>query len=162
MKPMPLVAVSACLLGKPVRYDGSHRQHALILQQIQPYCQLHPLCPEHEMGLGTPRESISIQLADQGAQLIGNHSNCDYTAKMERYCQQKFRALQRAAVAGFLLKARSPSCAVGSYPHPKHPDGMFTAALRKAFPNLPIWEEDQIQAPADCQQFLLQIGAIVA
>ncbi len=156
---MPLVAVSACLLGKRVRYDGSHRQHALLLQEIQPYCQLLPLCPEHEMGLGTPRETISLQLVDHQVQLVGNHSKCDYTAKMARYCQVKLGELQRTQVAGFLLKARSPSCAVGSYPHPNHADGLFTAALRLSFPDLPIWEEDQLQSPADCQKFLTQIGA---
>ncbi len=55
------ILISACLLGKPVRYDGNHSliEHPLI-KQWQQQNQLIPLCPEVEGGLPIPRAPAEI------------------------------------------------------------------------------------------------------
>jgi uncharacterized protein YbbK (DUF523 family) len=55
------ILVSACLLGQPVRYDGSHRQvlHAT-LEIWRREGRLVASCPEVAAGLATPRPAAEI------------------------------------------------------------------------------------------------------
>ena len=41
---VPVIAVSACLMGDKVRFDGGHKFHKFV-----------KICPEIEVGMGVPR-----------------------------------------------------------------------------------------------------------
>jgi len=56
----PVVAVSACLLGQAVRYDGQDKYTSLIAEELKKYCRLIAVCPEVEIGLGVPRVKIQL------------------------------------------------------------------------------------------------------
>ncbi|MHC4822538.1 MAG: 2-thiouracil desulfurase family protein [Planctomycetota bacterium] len=113
----PTVAVSACLLGEKVRYDGTHRFSQPLLSEIGERCRLVPYCPEVEMGMGIPRETIRIDSSDHGeSRLMGNDSGTDYTPQLLALLQHRLESLAAEQAAGFVVKARSPSCAAGSYP----------------------------------------------
>ena len=48
------VAVSACLLGEPVRYDGGAKPCAEVIE-LASKTQVCPVCPEKAAGLPCPR-----------------------------------------------------------------------------------------------------------
>jgi len=60
---------------------------------------------------------------------------------------------------GAVLKARSPSCATGSYPLSDGStiDGFFTAALRAALPELPLIDETGLEEDPSRREFLLAV-----
>ncbi|HNA59992.1 MAG TPA: DUF523 domain-containing protein, partial [Elusimicrobiota bacterium] len=55
------VGISACLLGQKVRYDGGHKRDAFAADLLGRFVEFVPVCPEMEIGLGTPRESIHLK-----------------------------------------------------------------------------------------------------
>ena len=56
----PRVGVSSCLLGSAVRFDGGHKRFRFLTDELDPYVDWVPYCPEVEIGLGTPREPIRL------------------------------------------------------------------------------------------------------
>ena len=54
------LGVSRCLMGESVRYDGGHRRSALLTESLAPWVELVPVCPEVEVGMGTPRPPIRL------------------------------------------------------------------------------------------------------
>ena len=61
-------AVSACLLGKPCRYDGGSKPHATVAQNLG---DALPICPECLGGLPIPRAPSEIQGGDGADVLAG-------------------------------------------------------------------------------------------
>jgi uncharacterized protein YbbK (DUF523 family) len=55
-----LVGVSACLLGQRVRWDGGHKSDAFLTGMLGRYVQWVPLCPEVEVGLPVPRDTLRL------------------------------------------------------------------------------------------------------
>ncbi|KFZ36764.1 hypothetical protein HR45_14165 [Shewanella mangrovi] len=104
------VLVSACLLGQRVRYDGGDNrlQHPL-LTQLSHEQRIVPFCPECAGGLATPREPAE----QRGTQVI-TRSGRDVTAEFHRGAELALQVAQQHDVVMALLKARSPSCGVGS------------------------------------------------
>ena len=54
------IGVSACLLGQKVRHDGGHKHSRYLTEVLGPFFDLIPVCPEAEVGMGTPRESVRL------------------------------------------------------------------------------------------------------
>jgi uncharacterized protein YbbK (DUF523 family) len=54
------IGISSCLLGERVRYDGGHKRDAYLVETFGRYVEWVPVCPEVEMGLGTPRETLRL------------------------------------------------------------------------------------------------------
>ena len=54
------IGISMCLLGEPVRYDGGHKLDRFLTDVLGKYVEFVPVCPEVEIGLGTPREAIHL------------------------------------------------------------------------------------------------------
>lgn len=59
---MEMILVSACLLGRPVRYDGSDKRSDFrdILNRWQADGRVVPVCPEVSAGLPIPRPAAEI------------------------------------------------------------------------------------------------------
>ncbi|MFT5084655.1 MAG: hypothetical protein ACI9Y1_002710 [Lentisphaeria bacterium] len=70
------VGISACLLGHKVRFDSGHKQNAYIVKTLGDYFEFKELCPEVDIGLGIPRETIrlvsDVQPDQQGVIPEGN------------------------------------------------------------------------------------------
>ena len=60
------VGISACLLGRQVRFDGGHKRSAYAVETLGRAFAWHPVCPEVGIGLGTPRESLRHSLRRAG------------------------------------------------------------------------------------------------
>lgn len=63
------VAVSACLLGEPCRYDGASKPCAAVRDlALEPGVELVPVCPEVMGGLPTPRAASELVWEGLGGQ----------------------------------------------------------------------------------------------
>ena len=54
------IGVSACLLGREVRFDGQHKRDAFLVDALGPFVELVPVCPEVEAGMSIPREPVRL------------------------------------------------------------------------------------------------------
>ena len=53
--------MSSCLLGEAVRFDGGHKHDRFLTDVLGPYVEWVPVCPELEVGMGVPRESVRLE-----------------------------------------------------------------------------------------------------
>jgi uncharacterized protein YbbK (DUF523 family) len=158
------LGTSACLLGDEVRYDGGHKRDAFLTTVLGPLVEWVNVCPEVEVGMGTPREPI--RLVDEGGiiRLRAVETGVDHTASMTAYAAQRVAAL--ADLSGYVLKSASPSCGltdvrVWQRDGSTSPTGvgLFARALLARFPDLPIVDERQLADPKVRQDFLDRVFA---
>lgn len=91
----------------------------------------------------------------------------DLSAAMGQRNEQLLKKLEEAGIAGCVLKARSPSCAVGTarvYDRSgllvaTNGHGTLTRVLRRARPRMPLIDEEQLQQPGAIARFVRQIHA---
>ena len=67
--PRPIVVMCQCLELDACRYNG-RRMRAPIVRQLAPYVDLQPICPEVEIGLGIPRDTIRLITVDGTRRLL--------------------------------------------------------------------------------------------
>ena len=158
----PRVGVSACLLGERVRYDGGHKLQARLVEALGPRVEWVAVCPEMEIGLGAPRETIQLEAAPGGVRLVSTQTRRDLTAAMRDWAGGRLEALAQAGIDGYVFKARSPSCGLGSTPVEGLAgtrDGLFAGAVRERFPNLPLADEEGVAGAEGRERFLRLAGA---
>ncbi len=160
------IGVSSCLLGNQVRFDGGHKRNEFVTDIFGKFVEFVAVCPEVEIGMGTPRESIALRRQDGEVRLLGNRSGADFTAKMKAYAEKRTRALGAEDLSGYILKKDSPSCGmerVRVYAENGMPVrdgvGMFAAALMRRFPNLPMEEEGRLSDPKLRENFVERVFA---
>ena len=160
------IGVSQCLLGDAVRFNGGHARDRYLSATLSQYMELLPVCPEVEIGLGTPRETIRLQRLDDETRLVAPKSGADHTRKMRTYAKRRVAELAGEDLCGFVLKKDSPSCGlmrVKVYDHNGVPSrtgqGLFAEALCAAYPQLPIEEEGRLNDPALRENFLERVFA---
>lgn len=106
----PLVAISACLMGQNVRYDGGHKYNDLIAQTLKPIARITTFCPEVAAGLGTPRPPVKLVKTDGvNIRALGvDDSSLDVTEALVSVSSNFVSLFTN--VDGIIFKARSPSC----------------------------------------------------
>ena len=157
---LPRVGISSCLLGEPVRYDGGHRKQPALLDAFAGQVEWVASCPEAELGLGVPRETIQIESQEGALRLMTHDTRRDITTSMRAWAQQRAAALAAMNISGYVFKARSPSCGVGSVVivgGGHYGTGLFAAELIRQLPALPVIEEDQLASRSARQAFLEQV-----
>ena len=160
----PLVGCSACLLGEPVRYDGSHREQQGIGRWLAPCVQLQAICPEVGIGLGVPRPTLKVVDAGDVRRVVEvENPGVDVTDRLLDYADSYMRKLGRFwPLTAWIFKARSPSCGRGSTPiNPGTADeyggdGAFAGRVRLWAPWLSLYEEDSLQDESACASLLLE------
>jgi uncharacterized protein YbbK (DUF523 family)/uncharacterized protein YbgA (DUF1722 family) len=158
------IGVSACLLGEPVRFDGAHRHDRWVTDVLGRHVDLVPVCPEVEIGLGTPREPIRLERVGGRIRLVAPGSGADHTERMQSWAARRLAQLDRQALCGYILKKDSPSCGMervrihgrGGTPA-RTGRGMFAAALMQRFPALPVEEEAALQDRRRRENFVTRI-----
>lgn len=157
----PRVGISSCLLGQAVRYDGRHKLDAPLIADLDPHVEWVPVCPEIEIGLGTPRPPIQLQEIGGAVRLIMPSTERDLTGVMTEYAERRVDALAGLRLAGYVLKSRSPSCGLGSTPVVDFrqgtplSSGVFAAVLKARLPGLPVEEETRLR-DADARATFLE------
>ena len=147
----PRVGVSRCLLGDQVRYDGGHKRASVLLDRLGPHVEWVPVCPEMEVGMGTPREPVHLVSRPDGVRMLGVTSEHDWTDRMQAWASDRLRALTALQLSGYVLKARSPSCGLDG--------GLFAGALVATMPGLPVADEAQLGTAPAADAFLAQVRA---
>ena len=145
------IGISACLMGQKVRYDGGSFQPKLIHSVLPDYMDFVPFCPEVEIGMSVPRETVRLVTTETGIKLKAPKSGTDYTNQMNAYSIEKTNALSKLEISGYILKKGSPTCGMervrvyNSRGIPeKSGNGLFASQLKKAFPNIPIEEDGRL------------------
>ncbi len=145
------VGISACLLGQEVRFDGGHKRDPYITDTLGKFFEWVPVCPEVEMGLGTPRERLRLMGEPEDPRLVFFKNGGDITDGMQTWAKARLDALAKLDLSGYILKSDSPSCGMervrvyrASAIPSKDGVGVFARALRNRFPLLPVEEEGRL------------------
>lgn len=158
------IGISACLLGQPVRYDGSHKHDRYITGTLGEYFEFVPVCPEVEAGFPIPRESLRLVGDPENPRLVTTRSGIDHTARMTAWAERRVRELEAENLCGFIFKSDSPSSGlmrVKVYNEKGMPEkkgvGIFARAFTRHFPLLPVEEEGRLNDPKLREMFIEQI-----
>ena len=143
MRGRPRVGVSSCLLGEEVRFNGGHKRYRFLTDELGPYVDWVPYCPEVSIGLGTPREPIRLTA---GGRLVNRSGTADHTGLMEAL------PLPDADLDGYVFKAKSPSCGIRAIPRygedglaASHDGrGLYADRVLRAFPLLAAEDEGRL------------------
>jgi uncharacterized protein YbgA (DUF1722 family)/uncharacterized protein YbbK (DUF523 family) len=145
------VGISACLLGQEVRFDGGHKRDRYITDTLGKFFEWVPVCPEVEMGLGTPRETLRLVGDPEAPRLVFAKKGEDQTELMRAWASSRLDRLAKTNLSGYILKSDSPSCGmerVRVYRPSGIPSkdgvGLFARALMARFPLLPVEEEGRL------------------
>jgi uncharacterized protein YbgA (DUF1722 family)/uncharacterized protein YbbK (DUF523 family) len=161
------LGISSCLLGDEVRFDGGHKRDRFLTDVLGPLVEWVRVCPEVEVGMGVPRETLRLVRAGSDVRMITTRTNVDHTDAMRRWAVRRVRALERERLSGYVLKKDSPSCGIervkvydeaGAMPR-RTGVGLFAAELTRAWPSLPIEEEGRLADPVLRENFIERIFA---
>jgi uncharacterized protein YbgA (DUF1722 family)/uncharacterized protein YbbK (DUF523 family) len=169
------IGISSCLLGQKVRFDAGHKRDTFLTETLGPYVEWVPVCPEIEVGMGTPREPVHLvrDSARAGAdgepvplRMIAPRSGTDWTDRMTSYSRARVAALAALDLSGYVLKRDSPSCgmervkvhAPGAMPE-RSGTGLYASALLARMPTLPVEEQGRLSDPRLRENFVERIFA---
>jgi uncharacterized protein YbgA (DUF1722 family)/uncharacterized protein YbbK (DUF523 family) len=145
------IGISACLLGQEVRFDGGHKRDRFLTDVLGAVVEWVPVCPEVELGLGTPRETLRLVRSEKGVRMLTTRTGIDHTDGMNAWADRRLDELAGEDLCGYVLKKDSPSCGMervkvfGTAGMPERQGrGLFAAALLERFPCLPVEEEGRL------------------
>ena len=159
----PRVVVSRCIEFEPVRYNGDMVPSREVAR-LKPFIDFLPVCPEVEIGLGIPRETIRIVRMDGGNHLIQPSTGRDVTEEMQSFTKKFLDAIP--PVDGFILKNRSPTSGISGvriYPSAGpsapvgHGPGFFGGEVLMRYPYYPIEDEGRLKNHRILDHFLTRI-----
>lgn len=160
------IGVSACLLGQKVRYDGGHKHDRYLTDILADHFELVPVCPEAEVGMGIPRETVRLDGDLEAPRMVAPRSGKDWTGPMDRWARDRLRELAPLDLDGFVFKKGSPSCGVFRVPVMQETGqplrqgrGLFAAAYMHAFPLVPVEEEGRLHDAPLRENFLERVFA---
>lgn len=154
----PRVAISRCLLGEPVRWDGGHKHAVELAADLAEWAETVAICPEVESGLPVPRPPLVLvrdAALERGSEvrLVERESGRDHTESLARLATTRLAEL--APLDGWIGKSKSPSCALrgvavvaahgAGAPVVASGGGLFARALATAHPSLPRADERELR-----------------
>ncbi len=164
--PRPRIGVSSCLLGAEVRFNGGHSRCRFLTDELDRYVDWVPYCPEMEIGLGTPRETLRLT-AD--GRLVNRSGTADHTAAMADLPLPGApgQAGGYAALDGYVFKAKSPSCGIhgiaryadSGQPADHRGRGVFAQRVLARFPLLPAEDEGRLNDAVLREEFTERVFA---
>lgn len=157
----PRIAISACLGGEKVRYDGNSKPLAdegFLQQHFEPL----PVCPEVGAGMTVPRPAVQLVSTAGHVRALGrDDSSLDVTDALLSYCHNSLEDLSSRNICGYLFKSRSPSCGINSTPlfdHSGnilgHGSGLQAAYFQQHMPWLVFREESQLNNIQNWREYL--------
>ena len=131
--------------------------------------KLLPVCPEVEIGLGTPREPIRLIRRENVTALLQPSTGARITGKIRAFAKDYLAGI--FAADGFILKSCSPSCGIRDtkvFPD-AHSDhhigkgaGLFAEAVLAKFGHLAIEDEARLTNPAIKEHILTRLFTLAA
>jgi uncharacterized protein YbgA (DUF1722 family)/uncharacterized protein YbbK (DUF523 family) len=161
------LAISTCLLGENVRYDGGHKLDRFLTDTLGQYVEYVPVCPEVECGLPIPRESMHLEGDPESPRLITSRTKQDMTDRMLSWAKKRVVELEKEGLCGFIFKSDSPSSGmerIKVYNEKGIPVkkgvGMFARIFMEHFPLLPVEDEGRLHDPGLRENFIERIFAL--
>lgn len=161
------ILVSACLLGRRVRYDGAAKTSAdTTLAGWLAEERLVPFCPEVEGGLPVPRPAAEIEGGVGGAAVLSGAARVltteggDVTGPFLAGAQAALAVAQSFGVRLAVLKEGSPSCGAlsiydGTFRGRRTPGQGVTTALLELH-GIRVFTENQVAEAASYLRILEQ------
>ncbi|MDG5789527.1 DUF523 and DUF1722 domain-containing protein [Evansella sp. AB-P1] len=161
----PIVVISKCLGFDPCRYNGDVI-HDKFIEKLANFVTYITVCPEVEIGLGIPREPIRLvsNKSDKKIKLVQPKTESDLTVRMKNFADRFLDSLHD--VDGFILKSRSPSCAISDAKVTSGMEkthtisknaGLFGDAVLKRYSHLAVEDEGRIKNFAIREHFLIKL-----
>lgn len=161
----PRIGISSCLLGDEVRFDGGHKRDTFLTQVLDPYVEWIRVCPEVEVGMGVPRETLRLVRVGGDTRMITTRTGVDHTDSMRAWAERRTKALAGVDLRGYVLKKDSPSCGMervklyGDAGGARIGIGTYAEVLKSRFPSLPIEEEGRLTDPVLRENFIERVFA---
>jgi len=165
MTQRPLLVVSACFGPARCRYDGELLS-STPTDDILALAKVCFVCPEMAIGLGVPRHPIRLVADGTRIRMVQTVTHADLTEAMEHFCETFLSTLDPAQVNAFILKSRSPSCALTDAkiyaPDRETPigtgPGLFGAAVLRRFPHTLVIDEQAFADPGTRHHIALRLS----
>lgn len=164
-RPRLKLAISACLLGAEVRFNGGHKESRLCSRTLAEHFDFVALCPEVAIGMGTPRPAIRLVGDPQAPRTQGSsRQDLDVTQALQDYGTRM--AAELDDICGYIFMQKSPSCGLervkvyqdNGYPA-AHGSGLYSSAFCKLRPDLPVEEDGRLNDPVLRENFLTRVYA---
>lgn len=162
----PRLGISSCLLGQTVRFDGGHKKDPFLCETFGRFVEWVPVCPEMEVGMGVPRESVRLVGRPGDPRMLAERTGKDWTMAMKRFAAVRVRQLAELKLSGYVFKKNSPSCGlerVRIYNDRNVPSrngrGLFASTVIQTLPLLPAEEEGRLNDPALRENFVERVFA---
>nr|BFE29223.1 DUF523 domain-containing protein [Actinomadura rugatobispora] len=150
--------MSACLFGRPVRYDGAAKPvHGALFERWRAEGRLVPFCPEVSGGLPVPRPPAELTgpaaAVLDGTAGVRTDTGADVTDPFVRGARLALETAERAGARMAILKEGSPSCATrhtydGTFTGTRIPGaGITTTLLQRS--GIRVFNENELDAAAD-------------
>jgi len=104
------IAISACLLGEPCRYDATDNKNETLLEKLHGH-KLIAFCPE-DYAFGSPRPTMDLVRKEKGIYAISNENGTNLSSPILEYATHFFNTHTQIDLC--IGKDRSPSCGVCS------------------------------------------------
>ena len=159
------IGISSCLLGEKVRWNGDHKQNLYAKEILGKFFDYVPVCPEVEVGMGVPRETVHLAGDKDSPRMVGTKTGTDWTIKMIRFSAGKVRELSSHDLSGFIFKKGSPSCGierVSLYTESGNKansmgQGLFARSFIEKFPLIPVEEEGRLNDFKIRENFIVRV-----
>lgn len=162
----PKVLISKCLGFDHCRYNGAIITFDL-LDMMKDLIEFIPICPEMDIGLPVPRESLRLVKTSENIDLVQPYYKRYLTREMETYSKNLLENI--SDIDGFILKGRSPSCGIKDVkiysgmeksPVIDKGQGIFAREVLTKFSYLPIEEEGRLMSLRIREHFFTKLYAI--
>ena len=165
MKKIP-IAISSCLLGNKVRFDGGHKQSKYCLDTLNDWFEYQPICPEMGIGMPAPRPPIRL-IDDEGDIRVVqvDDQSFDITDELKAYAKEQLTGLDD--ICGYIVIRNSPSCGMervkvyhkNGNPAGKSDRGIYIKEIMEQRPELPVEEEGRLQDVKLRENFITRVFA---
>jgi len=157
------IALSSCLLGNAVRYDGLDKRNDKLIEDLGDEFELVAVCPEIMAGLGVPRPAVQLVNSGDEIQAIGvNNKTLNVSSDIVRAAKEFVQVSHD--ICGLVLKSRSPSCGLGStqiFDQENkiidYDSGLFACYVSQVKSDLPIVEDTLLGKPVELKAFCQQV-----
>ncbi|MBN1151435.1 DUF523 and DUF1722 domain-containing protein [candidate division WOR-3 bacterium] len=160
--------MSKCIEYEKCRWNGAVISSPLV-KKFMKFVDFMTICPEVEIGLGTPRKPVRlIKTPKSGISMIQHETGLILTEKMNAFSNSFLSNLDE--IDGFILKDRSPSCGIKdvkiysgeklSNPVIEKGSGLFATAVLERFGYLPVESEGRLNDDGIRELFLTKLYSI--
>ncbi len=158
-----IIGISSCLVGQPVRYDGSSKHSRYITDTLGQYFEFRPYCPEVAIGLSIPRPPIRLVKQSEKVRAVGiKNPDQDVTDDLIIFAESV--SDECTDICGYIFKSKSPSCGMERVKLFKEngdlagtESGVFASKIMQRNPALPVEEEGRLMNPSLRENFVERV-----